>query len=258
MALCTVSAVRGPCIRTITPREATSMISWSHQSPKPFALSSASQCASFFPHKGPLLIGLDLAACQPPHRLIMNGAGVSSRHHGIASHGAAGMPGQACRAPNATALLQMGHDLLDLCGGQPGLRQRRALPLAERLATVPTTQQPNVLLLSHPLVYPQFAAFCQSLTLIRTGRIGTGKLADILFACSPGSPHALLTAQAPLVIQIPQAARQSWRMRSGLASLRSDTFLHESSPNPVLGRASRDRGGRERGQLENPRNSSAL
>src|SRR5439155_12877421 len=45
------------------------------------------------------------------------------------------------------------------------------------------------------------------LAVVRTGQIGTGKLTDILFGCSSWSPHPLLTSQAPLVIQIPQATR---------------------------------------------------
>src|SRR3989442_3258765 len=195
MALCTVSAVRGPCTRTITAREATSMISWSQQSPRPCSLSSASQCASFFPHKGPLLISLDLRAPQASHRLVMHRARMRAGHHGVARHGAAGMPRQARRAPNPTALLQVRHDLLHLGRGQPSLLQRCAPAFTERRATVPTAQQANVSLLPHPLVHPQLAALRGALARVRTGGLGPSKTGGILFAPPPRWAPAILTKQ---------------------------------------------------------------
>src|SRR5262249_41099817 len=208
MAHCTVSAVRGPCTRTITAREARSRMSWSQHSPTPCSLSAASQWASFFPHEGPFLIGLDLGARQPSHRLVMHGPRVRPRHHGITPYRAARMARKPRRAADAAPLLQMHHDLLHLCCRQPGLFQRRALPLAERRATVPAAQQPYVLLLAHPLVYPQLAPLGRPLAVVRTGRIGTSKLRDSLCVHSPWSPHGLLTSQAAPVIQIPQATRR--------------------------------------------------
>jgi hypothetical protein len=123
------------------------------------------------------------------------------------------MAGEAGRPPNPTAFLPMRYNLFYLPRYQPRFGQGRAAPLAERLPTVPTTQQPNILLFPHPLVYPQLAALCQLLTGVRTGQIGTSKLGDLLFDYSFWLPHAPLTSQTAPVIQIPQATKEKWTIK---------------------------------------------
>ena len=89
------------------------------------------------------------------------------------------MPCKARRSADPTALLQMRYDVLHLSRRHSRLLQRRAPALAERLTAVPTAPQPNILLLAHPLVYPQLAPLGWPHALVLTGRFRTCQLRSL-------------------------------------------------------------------------------
>src|SRR5713101_1203780 len=188
------------------------MISWSQQSPNPWSLSSTSQWASFFPHKRPLLISLDLGTGQLPHRRVMHGPGVRPSHHGVARHRAPRMARQARSAPNPTALLQVGYDLLDLDSGQSSLLQRRGPALAERFATPCAAHQANLLPALAP-VHPELAALGRPLAKGGTGRIRTGELRQLPLERSFCLFHAPRTTRKLPFVHLSPATRQIPRLK---------------------------------------------
>src|SRR5712692_8171527 len=164
------------------------------------------QRASFFPHKRPLLISLDLGTGQLPHRRVMHGPGVRPSHHGVARHRAPRMARQARSAPNPTALLQVGYDLLDLDSGQSSLLQRRGPALAERFATPCAAHQANLLPALAP-VHPELAALGRPLAKGGTGRIRTGELRQLPLERSFCLFHAPRTTRKLPFVHLSPATR---------------------------------------------------
>src|SRR6267154_823604 len=109
-------------------RLSVSRRTWSHQLPCSLSAGlSGLQCVSFFPHKGPGFVGLDLLGSDVLNHSVVEELGVFSRFVGESQDGVEGDTAQATGGTHPVALDQMMSNVQSLLVAHVEAKQRRAL-----------------------------------------------------------------------------------------------------------------------------------
>src|SRR6516165_10925011 len=171
------------------------MITWSQWLPCAASSgSSGSHCLSFFPHKGPGLIGLNLLGLDAADPVVVEVFGVLAEPLGEAQDGVEADLAKPRRGAAATAIGEVlcNRDEGSLGGAQA--KQRRVGSLREVRAAGGAMQTADAVAAAGPAVQTQVAG--TTLAVSRTVRVGAGQMrvvfgAHRFFPSSLGCPHLI-------------------------------------------------------------------